>query len=140
VQDEIVHRIGASARDNAIRDGFTGNYVFENFKFSSDGNGGTLIVDPPVQTASNGSVDQFVFAPTVGLTPVQHTITDFNVQLDTIDLRAFGQGVSASALIASATPLNSGQDTLITVDSNDSILLKNVHVASLHASDFTVHV
>jgi hypothetical protein len=53
---------------------------------------------------------------------------------------SMSQGVSASALIASATPLNGGQDTLITVDSNDSILLKNVHVASLHASDFTVHV
>ena len=106
----------------------------------SDGSGGTLIVDPPVQTASNGSVDQFVFAPTVGLTPVQHTITDFNVNSDTIDLRAFGTTVSASGLIASATPLNNGQDTLITVDSHDSILLKNVHAASLHTSDFIVHV
>ena len=42
--------------------------------------------------------------------------------------------------IASAEPANGGQDTLITVDSNDSILLKNVHAASLHTSDFIVHV
>jgi len=119
---------------------FSGNYAFENFKFLSDGNGGTLIIDPPIQTASNGGVDQFVFAPTSGLTPVQHTITDFNAQLDTIDLRAFGANVSASTLIASAEPANGGQDTLITVDSNDSILLKNVHAASLHTSDFIVHV
>jgi len=119
---------------------FSGNYAFENFKFLSDGNGGTLMIDPPIQTASNGGVDQFVFAPTSGLTPVQHTITDFNAQLDTIDLRAFGPNVSAPALIASAEPANGGQDTLITVDSNDSILLKNVHAASLHTSDFIVHV
>jgi hypothetical protein len=125
---------------NSASINFSGSYVFENFKFSSDGNGGTLIIDPPGQTASNGSVDQFVFAPTVGLTPVQHAITDFNVNLDTIDLRAFGATVSASALIASATPLNNGQDTLITVDSHDSILLKNVQAASLHTSDFIVHV
>jgi hypothetical protein len=119
---------------------FSGNYAFENFKFLSDGNGGTLIIDPPIQTASNGGVDQFVFAPASGITPVQHTITDFNAQLDTIDLRAFGANVSASALIASAEPANGGLDTLITVDSNDSILLKNVHAASLHTSDFIVHV
>jgi hypothetical protein len=71
---------------------------------------------------------------------VQHNITDFNVNLDTIDLRAFGTGVSASSLVASATPANNGQDTLITVDSHDGILLKNVHSASLHTSDFIIHV
>jgi hypothetical protein len=70
---------------------------------------------------------------------VQHTITDFNVNLDTIDLRAFGTSVSASSLLASATPAHNGQDTLITVDSHDSILLKNVHAANLHSSDFIVH-
>jgi hypothetical protein len=144
---------------------FAEKYNFDNFKFLSDGNGGTLVVDPPVQTASNGSadqfasaptaepapaqhtitdfnhsVDQFVFAPTTGPTPVQHTIADFNVNLDTIDVSAFGTRVSASSLLASATPANNGQDTLITVDSHDSILLKNVHAASLHTSDFIIHV
>jgi hypothetical protein len=29
---------------------------------------------------------------------------------------------------------------LIAIDSNDSILLKNVQVANLHTSDFLVHV
>jgi hypothetical protein len=124
---------------NAASLNFSGNYVSDNFKFLSDGRGGTLVVDPPVQTASIASADQFVFAPTNGPTPVQHTITDFSVNLDTIDLKAFGTGVSASSLLASATPANNGQDTLITVDSHDSILLKNVHAASLHTSDFIVH-
>jgi hypothetical protein len=31
---------------------FSGNYVFDNFKFASDGSGGTLVIDPPVQTTS----------------------------------------------------------------------------------------
>jgi hypothetical protein len=185
---------------------FAGNYVFDSFKFLSDGSGGTRVVDPPVQTASNGSLlaptaeptpvqhtiidangsvdqfvfaptttpapvqhtitdsngsvdqfvttpaqvqhtitdlngsaDQFVFAPTSGPAQVQHTVTDFNVNLDTIDLRAFGTGVSASSLLASAAPANNGQDTLITVDSHDNMLLKNVHAASPHTSDFILH-
>jgi hypothetical protein len=117
---------------------FSGNYVSDNFKFLSDG--GTRVVDPPIQTASIGSADQFVFAPTAGPAPVQHTITDFNVNLDTIDLRAFGTGVSASSLVASTTAANNGQDTLVTVDSHDSILLKHVHAANLHTSDFIIHV
>ena len=94
-----------------------------------------MLVDPPVVSG-----DQFVFAPTTGQTPVQHVVTDFDASLDAIDLKSFGSGLSASTLLAMAKAENNGQDTLITVDSNDSILLKNVHAASLHTSDFIVHV
>ena len=88
----------------------------------------------------NGGVDQFVFAPTTSPTAVQHTITNFNTNLDTINLQQFGNTVvSAADLIANHTT-QVGNDTLIAIDSNDSILLKNVQVANLHASDFAVHV
>ena len=83
-----------------------------------------------------GGQDQFVFKPTGGSTAVQHTITDFNAATDTLDLRQFPT-ISASAL-PSETQV--GNDTLVTLDSQDTLLLKNVVVSNLHASDFIVHV
>jgi Ca2+-binding RTX toxin-like protein len=81
-----------------------------------------------------GGQDQFVFLPTSS-SAVQHTITDFDVNLDKIDLRQF------SAITASALPTETqqGADTLLTVDSHDKILLKNVVATNLHASDFIIH-
>ena len=38
---------------------FVGNYVFENFKLSNDGCGGTLIIDPPVNSTEKN--DSFNF-------------------------------------------------------------------------------
>jgi Ca2+-binding RTX toxin-like protein len=84
----------------------------------------------------NGGHDQFVFAPTNGAAAVQHTITDFNVQLDTIDLRQFTNINTTADALATAT--QHGNDTLLTIDSQDAILLKNVFVANLHAGDFIV--
>ena len=83
-----------------------------------------------------GGQDQFVFKPTTGSTSVQHTITDFNAAIDTIDLRQF------AAISASAPPseVQVGNDTLVTLDSHDTLLLKNVAASSLHANDFIVHV
>ncbi len=83
-----------------------------------------------------GGQDQFVFKPTTGSTAVQHTITDFSAAIDTIDLRQF------AAISASAPPseVQVGNDTLVTLDSHDTLLLKNVAVSSLHTSDFILHV
>ena len=79
--------------------------------------------------------DQFVFAPTSSGLSVQHTITDFELGVDKIDVRQFSN-ISAAAL---PIETQQGSDTLITLDSNDTLLLKNVAVANLHASDFLVH-
>jgi Calx-beta domain-containing protein/hemolysin type calcium-binding protein len=79
--------------------------------------------------------DQFVFAPTSSTPPVQHTITDFAAGVDTIDVRQFSN-ISASAL---PTETQQGSDTLITIDSNDTQLLKGIAATSLHASDFLFH-
>ncbi|WP_407177237.1 FecR domain-containing protein [Bradyrhizobium sp. STM 3562] len=84
----------------------------------------------------NGGLDQFVFKPTSGPDAVQHTITDFDPNLDTIDLRQFGNGISVANLTANAT--QQGSDTVVTIDAHDSLLLKNVVATSLHTSDFII--
>jgi Ca2+-binding RTX toxin-like protein len=81
-----------------------------------------------------GGADQFVFAPTSETAAVQHTITDFAAGLDKIDIRQFGNIGS----LADLTEAQQGNDTLLTLDSHDSVLLKNVIAANLHASDFII--
>jgi hypothetical protein len=81
-----------------------------------------------------GGADQFVFAPTSETAAVQHTITDFAAGLDRIDIRQFGNIGS----LADLTEAQQGNDTLLTLDSHDSVLLKNVIAANLHASDFII--
>jgi Ca2+-binding RTX toxin-like protein len=86
------------------------------------------------------SADQFVFAPETSRSA--DTITDFKAGEDHIDLRSFSFVDSANigtwlGTHAAASPPN-GADTLITLDTGDSITLKGVAHASLHASDFIV--
>jgi Ca2+-binding RTX toxin-like protein len=117
-----------------------------NFVFNQAGSGpnitlqGTAGKDVILATNSQdvltggAAQDQFVFAPTSSGPSVQHTITDFAVGVDKIDVRQFSN-ISVSALPAET---QQGSDTLITLDSNDTLLLKNVAAISLHASDFIV--
>ena len=117
----------------------TVNFVFnENSNLNLKGTTGNDVIfasgGSDVLTGGGG-IDQFVFKPTGGPTAVQHTITDFNASLDTIDLRQFA-GVSTSA---PPTETQVGNDTLITIDATDSVLLKSVAAASLHASNFILH-
>ncbi|WP_245481456.1 VCBS domain-containing protein [Bradyrhizobium sp. LVM 105] len=85
-----------------------------------------------------GAKDQFVFAPTSSLDPIQHAVTDFETGLDKIDLRQFTNITSWTQVSALAE--QQGADTLLTLDANDKVLLKNVVVGNLHASDFILHV
>jgi hypothetical protein len=68
---------------------------------------------------------------------VQHTITDFETTLDRLDLRQFSaiDGMGDTDI----TIAQQGSDTLITLDGNDTILLQNVLVANIHASNFVFH-
>jgi hypothetical protein len=86
------------------------------------------------QLSGGGGADQFVFAPTHGQGSVQHTITDFDVALDKIDLRQFGNIDSWRDV----TMTQNGSDTLLTLDHCDTVLLQSVKATSLHASDFIV--
>jgi hypothetical protein len=129
-----------------VKDNF-GATDTENFVFAEVGSGpnvtmqGTAGKDVILATNSQdvltgaAAQDQFVFAPTSLGSPVQHTITDFQVGADKIDVRQFSS-ISASAL---PTETQQGSDTLITLDNNDTLVLKNVAAISLHASDFIFH-
>ena len=129
-----------------VKDSF-GAADTENFVFAQVGSGpnitlqGTSGKDVILATSSQDMLtggaaqDQFVFAPTSSGPSVQHTITDFLAGVDKVDVRQFSN-ISASAL---PTETQQGSDTLITLDSNDTLLLKNVAAVNLHASDFIVH-
>ncbi|UPK08184.1 hypothetical protein IVB05_23895 [Bradyrhizobium sp. 170] len=75
--------------------------------------------------------DTFVFRANLG----QDTVTDFTVGSDVLEFR---DGIFADAAAALAAATVSGSDTLITIDAGNTILLKNVAVANLHAGDFHI--
>ncbi|SHK35502.1 FecR family protein [Bradyrhizobium lablabi] len=84
-----------------------------------------------------GGQDQFVFKPNSGTNVAQHQITDFVDGLDKIDIRQF---TNISAATLPAAEHQQGNDTLIKLDSHDTLLLKNTLIANLHNSDFIFHV
>jgi VCBS repeat-containing protein len=90
----------------------------------------------------NAKADQFVFAPESQYDPSADEITDFMQGEDNIDLRAFAQFVNAENmtewLVDPDHVTTSGGDKLITLDTGDTITLKGLAAASLHASDFIV--
>jgi Ca2+-binding RTX toxin-like protein len=75
--------------------------------------------------------DTFVFRASLG----QDTITDFTAGHDVLEFR---DGIFANAAAALAAATVSGNDTLIAIDATNSVLLQNVALANLHASDFHV--
>jgi hypothetical protein len=86
----------------------------------------------------NGGHDQFVFEPSnpSNTDAVEHTISNFNTSLDTIDLRQFCKISSASDVISTA--VTHGSDTLLRLDDHETLLPKNLAASSLHARDFIV--
>ena len=86
----------------------------------------------------NAGADQFVFTPEDGSSA--DTIMDFMTGEDHIDLRAFSAFVDSDNIGSwLANPAHVSQvasDTVITLDTGDTITLKGV--ASLQASDFIV--
>ena len=125
-----------------------------NFVFQQSGwNGATLVgtdgKDVIFATGGNDTLtgnanaDQFVFAPASQCDdPSADEITDFTQGEDHIDLRAFAQFVNAENVTGwlenSAHVKTRGDDKLITLDTGDTITLKGLAAASLHASDFIV--
>lgn len=124
-----------------------GHYDTVNFIFNENGSGPVTLQgangkDVIFATESSdtliggGAKDQFVFAPTSSQHTVQHTVNDFEIDLDKIDLRQFTSITSWTQVSA----LQQGADTLLNLDANDKILLKNTVAGNLHAGDFILHV
>ncbi|WP_145662781.1 Ig-like domain-containing protein [Bradyrhizobium stylosanthis] len=111
----------------------TVNFFFQNGTGSTvqgtSGNDVIFAASGQDVLTGGGGRDQFVFAAPPASTPVQHTITDFAAGIDKLDVRQF-----ANVSWASAT--DSPNDTLVTLDANDSILLKNIVASHLKAGDF----
>ena len=109
------------------------------------------VADPPASTPialastserdvlfGTGYEDQFVF----GVSSNRDTIIDFTAGTDHIDLSALSAIVDSAninSFLANNVTSLGGHDTLITLDSNDTITLRNVAFSSLHAGDFIVH-
>jgi VCBS repeat-containing protein len=151
-----------------VTDTTTGLFDTVNFIFNEAGDTGQSVIlsgtsgkDVIFATDTNdtltggGAKDQFVFAPgwiygsNGPVTDFSHTITDFEIGLDKIDLRQFSDVSSTDAL--SIVQQQSG-DTLVTweqhitppegapVVEHESLLLKNVIAANLKAGDFIFHI
>ena len=115
--------------------------TFDNFdgtlSFASDGNGGTLITDPPATRASNPSPsvsvggpgnDNFVFHPGIGA----DTVANFNPQDDTIELDHFANVQNVQQL-AALIGTDAHGDAVIELGHNDSITLPGVTQSYLQA-------
>jgi hypothetical protein len=111
---------------------FAGSYSIDSFHFVSDGNGGTLVVDPPTAPILVGTSGQDQFTFTNSTHSVQNTIVDFEVGQDKIDLHAFADIKSFGDIVIT----QQASDALVTLDDHQSILLKKLVASSLHASDF----
>jgi hypothetical protein len=146
---------------------FAGSYTLENFKFASDGNGGTIVYDPPVPApnpslaassgaatgAQAGGTTDHVTIPA----PAANAILTGNGGNDTFvfkpnfgqaavtnfapatDVIQFDHVVFADSAAALAAARDNGQgDVVITDASHDTITLHHLAVTQLHQSDFHI--
>lgn len=81
--------------------------------------------------SGNSGNDTFVFQSEPG----QDIVTDFTAGSDVLEFR---DGIFADAATALAAASASGNNTLITIDSGNSILLQNVSLAGLSQGDFHI--
>ncbi|MBB4000629.1 calcium-binding protein [Aureimonas pseudogalii] len=84
-----------------------------------------------VQTGGAGN-DTFAFDPDFG----KDVVTDFVAGAGSVDVIQFDSSVFATYAAVAAAATQVGSDTLITVDAANTLTLKNVALASLHADDF----
>jgi len=113
-----------NAEDNVVT-GNAGNNVLSGL-----GGNDTLIGGAGRDTLAGGAGnDTFVFGPGFG----RDTVTDFAPGSDVLQ---FDSRVFADAEHVLAASVQAGNDVVITYDAYNSVTLKNVALASLHAGDF----
>jgi 20S proteasome alpha/beta subunit len=117
---------------------FVGSYSQANFKFASDGHGGTIVYDPPtasqVSISAGAGQDNFVFAPNFG----RATLSHFTPGTDTlqIDHTVFA---GMDALLAAIHDDQHG-NAVITDAAHDTITIQNVTTAQLLAHQGGFHL
>jgi serralysin len=115
---------------------FHGTYSLANFKFADDGNGGTVVYDPPVPglpptgQGANVSVDlsndAFVFHPNLGLSASElqpQTAPDHNEHPE---------------FAATYSAVHDAHENIIGDFAHDAIALHNATLVQLHQAHFLV--
>ena len=139
---------------------FNGSYTLANFKFASDGNGGTIVYDPPVSDSAAPSAtpqptsgpsgnnivastpkatlvgddakDTFIFPPNFG----QAAIDNYVAGKDTIQ---FDHATFATADGALAAAHDDGHGAVVMADAaHDALTLHNTTAAQLHHSHLLI--
>lgn len=119
-------------------DGLNGNDVITgtNFADTLRGGGGNDRLTGgggnDVLTGGSGN-DTFVYGPAFG----HDTITDFRAGLGIEDVIEFDRSIFADFAAVLAASQQVGSDVLITHNSANTILLKNLSLANLNANDFS---
>ena len=111
------------------------HFDFRNLEKASDGQGGTIIFDPPAATSVSTSPsvsiggagnDTFVFHPGEG----SQTVNNFNPQHDTIELDHFANVQNVQELAAAITPDVHG-NAVLELGHGDSIAIPGVSATFL---------
>ena len=116
---------------------FSGSYVLGNFKFASDGSGGTMVYDPPVPNSSASGTsatvatdhgnDAFVFHPNLGANATNHA---FETNTGFFDHAAFD--------VPALTAAHDLHESLIAVAAHDWITFHASAAAQQHHHGFLV--
>ncbi len=167
VQDSYGNRVlTVSDGSNTVNLNFNGSYALDNFKFASDGDGRTIVYDPPASASSTSTPSGqagTTSGTSVGVTNSsivssgpnatltgnggcdtfafapnfgQAYVTNFNPATDAIQLDHTAFATAADALAASHD--DGHGNAVITDAAHDTITLHNVTVAQLHQSDFLI--
>ena len=152
------HMLAVTDGTNSANLNFNGSYTLASFHFTTDGSGGTILYDPPIvsdtdmsaarnsTTATNNAIvasvpnevltgngggNAFVFNfAGVG----QDKVNDFHPETDTLK---FSSAIFTTLQNLLDTTHDDGHgNTVIDLDSHDTILLKGVLKAELSAIDF----
>ena len=117
---------------------FTGSYVAANFKFAADGNGGTIVYDPPVSTSPA--------APAVAPAPVaaasghrfvfNFANTGHDTSNETHHANDAQHPTQASALAAWSATHDPATGGPVAPDAHDAMTSAAIIKAQLHAHDF----
>jgi Ca2+-binding RTX toxin-like protein len=136
-----VHTLTASATDAAGNVGNAPGGAYAGSTGADNLTGGTgadvLLGGAGDDTLTGGAgADVFVFGPGFG----KDTVTDFTPATDVLQLSRslFASGMSDTAIFNSiiGNATSSGGDTLLNIDSQDTIALRSVTLSSLHQTDF----